>query len=99
MLFRSGKLTYGSAGTGSANHLAGEMFKQAAGLDMIHVPYKGNGPAIVDLIGGQVSMTFTSMAAVQAFVRNKRLRLLGSHEIPFTEGVARIMRQIVRLQL
>src|SRR5689334_11238382 len=44
-----GKLSYGSAGTGSANHLAGEMFKHAAGIDIVHVPYKGNGPAIIDL--------------------------------------------------
>lgn len=71
-----GKLSYGSAGTGSANHLAGEMFKQAAGIDMVHVPYKGNGPAIVDLIGGQISVMLGSISSLYPHAAAKKLRAL-----------------------
>ena len=72
----SGKLSYGSAGTGSANHLAGEMFKQAAGITMVHVPYKGNGPAIVDLIGGQISVMLGSISSLYPHAVAKKLRAL-----------------------
>jgi len=72
-----GKLTFGSAGTGGANHLAGEMFKHAAGIDMVHVPYKGNGPAIVDLIGGQISVMLGSISSLYPHATAKKLRLLG----------------------
>jgi len=53
---KAGKLDYASSGVGGASHLAGELFKQAAGIDMVHVPYKGGGPATTDLLGGRVSM-------------------------------------------
>jgi tripartite-type tricarboxylate transporter receptor subunit TctC len=72
-----GKLTYGSAGTGSANHLAGEMFKHVAGIDAVHVPYKGNGPAIVDLIGGQIAYMLGSISSLYPHATTKKLRLLG----------------------
>ena len=72
-----GKLTYGSAGSGSANHLAGEMFKYVAGIDAIHVPYKGNGPAIVDLIGGQIAYMLGSISSLYPHASTKKLRLLG----------------------
>jgi tripartite-type tricarboxylate transporter receptor subunit TctC len=71
-----GKVTYGSAGAGSANHLAGEMFAYAAKLDLVHVPYKGNGPAIVDLIGGQISMMLGSISSLQPHGVSKKLRLV-----------------------
>ena len=71
-----GKLAYGSAGTGSANHLAGEMFKHVAGVDIIHVPYKGNGPAIVDLIGGQIALMLGSISSLYPHAAQKKLRLL-----------------------
>lgn len=71
-----GKLSYGSAGMGSANHLAGEMFKQAAGIDMVHVPYKGNGPAIVDLIGGQIAVMLGSISSLYPHAAAKKLRTL-----------------------
>jgi tripartite-type tricarboxylate transporter receptor subunit TctC len=71
-----GKLTYGSAGTGGANHLAGEMFKHEAGIDILHVPYKGNGPAIVDLIGGQISLMLGSISSLYPHAAAKQLRLL-----------------------
>ena len=71
-----GKLSYGSAGTGGANHLAGEMFKHAAGIDIVHVPYKGNGPAIVDLIGGQIGLMLGSISSLYPHAAAKKLRLL-----------------------
>ena len=55
---RPGKLTFASGGAGSSNHLAGELFKSMAGVDMVHVPYKGAGPAMIDVIGGHVDMMF-----------------------------------------
>lgn len=71
-----GKLTFGSAGTGSANHLAGEIFRQVTGIDMVHVPYKGNGPAIVDLIGGQIGLMLGSISSLYPHAAAKKLRLL-----------------------
>ncbi|MEO8442834.1 MAG: tripartite tricarboxylate transporter substrate binding protein [Betaproteobacteria bacterium] len=72
-----GKLTFGSAGTGGAAHLAGEMFKHMAGIDMVHVPYKGNGPAIVDLIGGQISLMLGSISSLYPHATTKKLRVIG----------------------
>jgi tripartite-type tricarboxylate transporter receptor subunit TctC len=71
-----GKLTYGSAGTGSANHLAGEMFKHVAGIDILHVPYKGNGPAIIDLVSGQIALMLGSISSLYPHASAKKLRLL-----------------------
>ena len=71
-----GKLTYGSAGLGSANHLAGAMFAHVAGLDMVHVPYKGNGPAIIDLISGQIGLMLGSISSLYPHGSAKKLRLL-----------------------
>jgi len=70
------KLSYGSAGQGSGNHLAGEMFRQAARIEILHVPYKGNGPAIVDLIGGQIGMMLGSISSLQPHGMAKKLRLV-----------------------
>jgi tripartite-type tricarboxylate transporter receptor subunit TctC len=71
-----GKLAYGSAGLGGANHLAGAMFAHAAGIDVLHVPYKGNGPAIVDLIGGQIGFMLGSISSLYPHGVSKKLRLL-----------------------
>jgi len=71
-----GALTYSTPGIGAGGHFCGELLNTMAGIDLRHIPYKGSAIALTDLVGGQVSMTFTSMAAVQAFVRNGRLRLL-----------------------
>ena len=71
-----GKLSYGSAGTGGANHLAGEMFRNLAAIDIVHVPYKGNGPAIVDLIGGQIAMMLGSISSLYPHAAAKKLRLV-----------------------
>ena len=71
-----GKLSYGSAGSGTAPHLAGEMFKAAAGVDILHVPYRGAGPAVNDTIGGHVQLTFVGYGAVRSAVDAGRLKIL-----------------------
>jgi len=72
-----GKLTYASQGNGTSAHLAGEMFTNLAKVQMVHVPYRGAGPAITDLLGGQVDMIFGTAAAVSTFVDSGKLRALG----------------------
>jgi tripartite-type tricarboxylate transporter receptor subunit TctC len=72
-----GKLTYASAGVGSGIHLAAEYFRFQAGLEMTHVPYKGSAPALNDLVGGHVSMYFSSLPPAVALVKEGRLRALG----------------------
>ena len=69
-----GRITYASSGTGSTNHLAGELFKSMAGIDLLHVPYKGGGPAMNDAIGGQVSMIFGTVLETMPQVRAGKLR-------------------------
>lgn len=71
-----GKLNFASGGSASAMHLAGEWFKTVAGIDMSHVPYKGSGPALVDVVGGQVHMMFDAMASVMPLIRGGKLRAL-----------------------
>jgi len=71
-----GKLAYGSAGPGTAPHLAGEMFKSQAGVDILHVPYRGAGPAVNDTIGGHVQLTFVGWGAVRGAVDAGRLKVL-----------------------
>jgi len=68
-----GKISFGSAGTGSAQHLALEMFKLQAGVSAIHVPYKGSGPMLTDLIGGQIQYSFDTMTAATPHVQQGRL--------------------------
>jgi tripartite-type tricarboxylate transporter receptor subunit TctC len=72
----AGKLNFGSGSTGSAGHLAGELFKTMAGIDMTHVPYKGAAPAMQDLIGGQVQLMFDNFASASTQVRASRVRAL-----------------------
>jgi tripartite-type tricarboxylate transporter receptor subunit TctC len=69
---KPGSLNYGSAGSGSSQHLAGELFKKMAGVDMVHIPYKGGGGVVVDLIAGQVQLTFGSATSLP-YVRSGRL--------------------------
>ena len=71
-----GKLTMASGGVGTPSHLAGELFKTMTGVDMLHVPYRGIAPALTDLLGGQVQVTFTTMASVIEYIRAGRLRAL-----------------------
>lgn len=72
-----GKLTYASAGTGSSLHMAGEMFKYATGTDMLHVPYKGTGPAMADLVTGRVQLVFSTMPPALPQIKLGKLRALG----------------------
>jgi tripartite-type tricarboxylate transporter receptor subunit TctC len=72
-----GKLSYGSAGPGTSQHLAVELFKQMGGVDMLHVPYKGGAPAMADLLGGQIVMTIEPLNTALPQVRNGRLKALG----------------------
>ena len=72
-----GKLSFGSAGTGGTIHLAGEMFKQMAGIEMTHVPYKGAAPALTDLLAGNIQVMFDSLGTALPPVRSGMLRALG----------------------
>jgi tripartite-type tricarboxylate transporter receptor subunit TctC len=71
---RPGQLSFGAGGTGTPPHLAGELFKQMAGVDMLYVPYKGEAPAIADIMGGQISLIFSNVIAVLPQVQAGRLR-------------------------
>jgi tripartite-type tricarboxylate transporter receptor subunit TctC len=71
-----GKINYASAGTGTSSHLTGELFKMMAGVDMVHVPYRGGGPAFNDLLAGQVQVMFPTTVSSIGYIRAGRLRAL-----------------------
>ena len=71
-----GKLSYASAGVGTTFHLCGEMFKDATGTDILHVPYRGGGPALADTLGGQVDMSFPTLSAALPHIKAGKLRAL-----------------------
>jgi tripartite-type tricarboxylate transporter receptor subunit TctC len=71
---RPGQITYASSGTGTSTHLSGELFKSLARIDIVHVPYKGGGPAVIDLVGGHVQMMFSTLPSVLQQVRAGKLR-------------------------
>ena len=73
---RPGQLTFASNGNGTNSHLAGEMLKTAAGIDLLHVPYKGAAPAIADVVAGHVAMMFTGVANGISYVKSGRLRAI-----------------------
>jgi tripartite-type tricarboxylate transporter receptor subunit TctC len=94
-----GKLTVASAGSGSPHHLALELFKQRAGVDLLHVPYKGAAPAIQDLLGGQVDMMFIDLAAGLPNVKAGKLRVLGTatpERLPILPNVPTMAEQGVK---
>ncbi len=78
-----GKLSFGSSGVGSASHLSGALFAQMAGIDMLHVPYRGTGPAVTDLLGGRITLMFSPALTVMPHVSAGTLRVIG------TTGAAR----------
>ncbi len=75
---KPGTLTYGSTGNGGAAHLMGEMLKQMAGIDVLHVPYKGAAPAMTDLMGGRIDFTFATYTAASAALKSGRARAIAS---------------------
>lgn len=72
----AGKISMASAGTGSAPHMAGELFNAMAGIDMLHIPYRGQGPALSDLLGGQVQILFAAAPGTVDYIRSGKLRAL-----------------------
>jgi len=74
---RPGEMTYGSAGNGGTGHVAAEMFSQQAGIRMMHIPYKGNAPAMTDLVGGQIMLLFDQVSTSAGYIKSGRLRPLG----------------------
>lgn len=92
-----GKLSFASAGNGNTSHLAAEMFKHQTGADMMHVPYKGSGPAVVALLGGEVSLMFdsisTSLPQVQAG-KLKAIAVTGEHRSPLLPNVPTVAETV-----
>jgi tripartite-type tricarboxylate transporter receptor subunit TctC len=73
---KPGELNYATASTGSSSHLATELFKSMAGINVVRIPYKGTGPGIIDLIGGRVHFSFGTSSGVEQHIRSGRLRAL-----------------------
>ncbi|MEY3707955.1 MAG: hypothetical protein RL585_2512 [Pseudomonadota bacterium] len=73
-----GKLTYASSGNGTSIHMSGEMFKALAGVDMVHVPYKGSAPAVTDLLGGQVQLMFDNIPSSLPHIKAGKLKALAT---------------------
>jgi tripartite-type tricarboxylate transporter receptor subunit TctC len=73
-----GKLTFGSSGAGTASHLSGALFGQMAGVELLHVPYRGTGPAVNDLLGGQINMLFSPPQVVSQQIAAGKLRMIGT---------------------
>ena len=73
---KPGALNYGSSGSGGSNHLAGELFNAMAGVKMVHIPYKGNAPALTDLLGGHVDLVYNGLTSALPFVKAGKLRAL-----------------------
>jgi tripartite-type tricarboxylate transporter receptor subunit TctC len=71
-----GKLNFGSSGNGGIGHLVGELFKSSTGVNIVHVPYKGNGPALVDLMAGVLSLTFSDIAGASPYIKSGKMRAL-----------------------
>jgi tripartite-type tricarboxylate transporter receptor subunit TctC len=73
-----GKINMASQGNGASGHLAGELFKMTAGIDMVHVPFRGAAPALTDLLGGQVQLMYGSAASSIEYIRTSKLRALAA---------------------
>jgi tripartite-type tricarboxylate transporter receptor subunit TctC len=73
-----GKIAFASSGNGGAPHLSGELFRLVAGIDLLHVPYKGSGPAVTDLVGGQVQIMFDGAPSLIAHIQSGKLRVLAA---------------------
>jgi len=94
-----GALSFASAGNGTGGHLSGELYRMLAGIDMLHVPYKGVAPAIIDVVSGQVTMTFASIISSMPQVSSGKLRALavtGARRSPAAPGLATMMEAGVK---
>lgn len=92
-----GRLNYASQGSGTSSHLSGEMFKNLANVHMVHVPYKGTGPAVGDLVAGQVDLFFVHLASTLAHVRSGKLKVLatgGANRLPGFPELPAINEQV-----
>jgi len=95
---KPGSINFGSAGIGTQTHLAAENFAYTAGIDVIHIPYKGEGPALVDLVAGQINFLTPNLSAAIGFVRQGKLRALGvtsrqrNAQLPDVPAVAETLR-------
>jgi tripartite-type tricarboxylate transporter receptor subunit TctC len=85
-----GKINMGSAGNASSSHMAGELFKMLAGINIVHVPYRGQGPAMTDLLGGQLQVIFATTPGTTEFVRAGKLRALGVTTATRTEALPEV---------
>jgi tripartite-type tricarboxylate transporter receptor subunit TctC len=85
-----GQINMGSAGVGSGNHIAGELFKMMTGVNLVHVPYRGGGPALVDLLGGQLQVMFATTSSSIQYVRAGKLRALAVTTATRFEGLPQI---------
>ena len=95
---KPGQLNYSSAGSGTGTHLAMEMFKTAAGINIVHIPYKGSAPAVTDLLGGQVQLMFGNTATVLPQIKAGRLRALAVTSLkrsPLLPEVATVAESVV----
>ena len=94
---RPGSLSYASSGTGGAPHLAGELFKYMAKVDIVHIPYKGAAPATTDVLGGHVPLMFAGMGAAMPYIKTAKLRPLGvagpkrSSQLPAVPAIAEFL--------
>lgn len=87
---KPGALTFGSSGNGGVNHLAGALFMSMAGVDMLHVPYKGSSPAAQDLLGGRLSMVFDSIVVWSEHIRTGKVRALGVSSLARTPALPNV---------
>ena len=85
-----GKHTYGSSGVGGAGHLSGELFKQAAKIDVIHIPYKGGGPAMTDLLGGRIDMYIAVPSTAQSHIEAGKVRALATTGLQRTKAMPNV---------
>ena len=87
---KPGQVTYASYGSGSSAHLTGELFKLMAGVDLLHIPYKGAAPAVNDLLGGQVNIIFADVAAMLSHLKSGKLKALGIGAAKRFEGLPEV---------
>ena len=84
---KPGVMNFGSSGSGGSNHLAGELFNTMANVKIVHVPYKGNAPALADLVGGHVDIVFNGLTSALPFIKSGKLRALGMTSLTRTAAL------------